>query len=188
MDESKIVEVNGRHYFIQYEYSANKLARAYIRQDKLLIKIPRRWPNREQVRAAEALERRLLRRLSHPETRLNPVPQMSYEEKRAFIARSLPSLTARVHELNNVYFNSPLGTVRIKSNLSNWGSCSRDNNISINITLLFLPEPLLDYVIVHELAHTKVRNHSRQFWKLVEAILPDYMQRKKELRRYLLAT
>ena len=188
MNELRTVEINGKTYSISYQYSSNKSARASLRLGCITIKIPKRWPIHEQKRAAETLEKRLIKRLLKPETRLNPTPMMNYEEKSACISKQLPLVTTRIHDFNTRFFNSPLGQIRIKQNLSNWGSCSRKNNISINLTLLFLPSDLLDYVIIHELAHTKIRNHSPSFWKLVQAIIPDYKEKKRELRKYLLTT
>ena len=63
-----------------------------------------------------------------------------------------------------------------------WGSCSGKNNISLNVNIAFLPEELQNYVILHELVHTKVKNHSRKFW----AELDKYTKgRAKELSRKL---
>ena len=188
MDELRTVEINGKTYSISYQYSSNKSARASLRLGCITIKIPKRWPLHEQKRAAETLEKRLIRRLLKPETRLNPTPMMNREEKRTLISKQLPFLTTRINDLNTRFFNSSLGQIRIKQNLSNWGSCSKENNISINLTLLFLPESLLEYVIIHELTHTKIRNHSPSFWKLVQVVIPDYKEKKRELRKYLLTT
>ncbi len=58
----------------------------------------------------------------------------------------------------------------IKHNLSNWGSCSRAGNINLNLNLMRLPEPLCDYVILHELCHLKEPNHGPRFHKLLEAL------------------
>ena len=66
-----------------------------------------------------------------------------------------------------------------------WGSCSAKNNINLNINIAFLPEELQDYILLHELVHTKVKNHSRTFW----AELDKYTSGKakemaKQLRNY----
>jgi len=63
-----------------------------------------------------------------------------------------------------------------------WGSCSGQNNISLNVNIAFLPEELQNYVLLHELVHTKVKNHSRKFW----AELDKYTQSQaKELSKKL---
>ncbi len=60
-----------------------------------------------------------------------------------------------------------------------WGSCSQKKSLNFSWRLILAPLSVVDYVVVHELAHTKEMNHSAKFWNLVEQILPDY---KKELR------
>lgn len=78
--------------------------------------------------------------------------------------------------------------VLVKSQRTRWGSCSRQNTISLNRNLLLLPQPLAGYVLLHELCHTVHHDHSARFWGLVGEKVPDYRQRKKELKeawRYL---
>lgn len=72
--------------------------------------------------------------------------------------------------------------VRVKSLASSWGVCTREN-ISFNWRLIMAPPELIDYVIVHELCHLKHKNHSPTYYAAVAAILPDYKERRKELRR-----
>jgi predicted metal-dependent hydrolase len=60
-----------------------------------------------------------------------------------------------------------------------WGSCSHKNRLSFNINLAKMHPDFIEYVVVHELAHIKHKNHSKEFWSEVEKYLPDYKKRKK---------
>ena len=65
-----------------------------------------------------------------------------------------------------------------------WGSCSSQNSLSFNYYLMKLPLPMVEYVVVHELAHIEEKNHSADFWALVESHLPNYKVLVKELRAF----
>lgn len=91
------------------------------------------------------------------------------------------AVTQRVLELNALHFKTNLQGVRLKYNHSNWGSCSAKGNINLSTRLLFAPDEVIDYVIIHELAHRLEMNHSPRFWKLVEAAMPDYKSRERWL-------
>ncbi|MEE9372807.1 MAG: M48 family metallopeptidase [Saprospiraceae bacterium] len=84
--------------------------------------------------------------------------------------------------LNQHYIGKPIKSVKLKNNRSNWGSCSSGGNINISVRLLFAPEDVQDYVLIHELAHLKEMNHTSRFWKIVEDIMPDYKQKEKWLK------
>ena len=74
--------------------------------------------------------------------------------------------------------------VSFRFNKTRWGSCSAKNNLTFNYYLAKLPYELIEYVVVHELAHIKHKNHSREFWAEVEKYLPDVKKRRKLLRSY----
>lgn len=72
--------------------------------------------------------------------------------------------------------------LRLSSARTRWGSCSQHGGISLNWRLLFMPLPVVDYVVCHELAHLREMNHSPRFWAVVEQLCPDWKARRLELR------
>lgn len=73
--------------------------------------------------------------------------------------------------------------VRIKDQKRRWGSCSAEGALNFNWRLILAPPDILDYVVVHELCHLRMLNHSPAFWRLVGSVLPDYRARKAWLRQ-----
>lgn len=74
----------------------------------------------------------------------------------------------------------------IRSQKTRWGSCSARNDISLNIKLARLPQMLMDYVILHELVHTRVKGHGPAFWNELDKYAGDSRKLRRELRKYLL--
>jgi len=72
--------------------------------------------------------------------------------------------------------------VSFRFNKTRWGSCSVKDSIVFNYYLAKLPEDIIEYIVVHELAHIKHKNHQKEFWKLVEKYIPDYKEKRKRLR------
>ena len=81
--------------------------------------------------------------------------------------------------------------IRLSNAKTRWGTCHPDGRVHLNWRLIQMPPDLIDYVVVHELAHLREPNHSRRSWRWVASVLPDYEQRRVALRReghrYLLA-
>jgi len=80
------------------------------------------------------------------------------------------------------HFN--LNQVRITSARTRWGSCSGKNNLNFTFRLSMAPLDVIDYVVLHELAHLKVRNHSKAFWHLVGEIKPGYVKNRRWLKEH----
>ena len=76
----------------------------------------------------------------------------------------------------------PCRKISVRGQKTCWASCSTRKDISLNFKLLFLPRPLVHYVLVHELCHTVYMNHSKDFWALVGEKQPDYRWRKKAIK------
>ena len=94
-------------------------------------------------------------------------------------------LVARLRELAQAHgfiFNRAL----VKNQTTLWGSCSARDNINLNINLLRLPADLRDYVILHELVHTRHKNHSNAFWRELDRLVGNARQFQRSLRAYRL--
>ncbi len=74
------------------------------------------------------------------------------------------------------------GRLTIRGAKTRWGSCSQKGNLNFNWKLMMAPEPVIDYVIIHELAHLKEMNHSRKFWELVAEHCPKWRNHRKWLK------
>ena len=74
--------------------------------------------------------------------------------------------------------------INIRGQKKRWGSCSAKGTINLNWKIIMAPLSVIDYVIVHELCHLAQANHSKQFWELVESMLPDYRTRRGWLKQY----
>ena len=94
----------------------------------------------------------------------------------------LPEIIKKVNHYNHLYFQKQIKSVRLKYNKSNWGSCSTGKNLNFSIRLFFAPDDVINYVVVHELAHLVEMNHSDRFWNIVESIIPDYLEKEKILK------
>lgn len=72
--------------------------------------------------------------------------------------------------------------IKINQAQKRWGSCSYNGNLNFTYRLVMAPLEVVDYVVVHELSHLEIKNHSQKFWNKVQSILPDYKIYKKWLR------
>lgn len=91
-------------------------------------------------------------------------------------------LPLRVRKLNKKRFE--LNKIIIKDQKTLWGSCSADNNLNLNWRLIMAPQFASDYIILHELCHTKYLNHSKKFWNLVSKVSPTYAKAEKWFNDY----
>ena len=93
-----------------------------------------------------------------------------------------PEIRRRVLDINDRTFRQHVNSVNLKYNHTNWGSCSSDSNVNLSTRLLFAPQEVQDYVIIHELAHLVELNHSDRFWTLVSMHMPDYLEKERWLK------
>ena len=113
------------------------------------------------------------RRKQRPRLRLDP--RTVSEAEARFAVRELVAML--IDEEAPVIGVRP-ERIQIRDQRSRWGSCSTRGTLSFNWRLVLAPFDVLDYVVVHELCHLRVPNHSRRFWQLVETRRPDWRERK----------
>jgi predicted metal-dependent hydrolase len=99
--------------------------------------------------------------------------------RRAAHAEIAPRLDAACAAVGTSY-----SRLSIRSQKTRWASCSRSGAMSFNWRLLLGPEPVLDYVVWHEVCHLEVMDHSPRFWNLMAERCPDYRQQLRWLRRH----
>ena len=144
------------------------------------VRCPRRCSKREIntfVASKEAWIRKHLETIAvRPE-----VLVLSTGERKALAEKAaevLPEKVSRFAQQLGVSY----GRITIRSQRTRWGSCSAGGNLSFNCLLMLCPEPVQDYVVIHELCHRKEMNHSPAFWSEVEKHSPDYRIHRKWLK------
>ena len=109
------------------------------------------------------------------------------EKSKAFLKSAaeifLPYAEKRTREIAD-FLGYEYKSVRVGYEKTRWGSCGGDNSIIYSVYLGLLPQELIDYVILHELTHTKVKNHGRDFWLLVCNAMPDAKEKREKLKKY----
>ncbi|MBQ9984658.1 MAG: M48 family metallopeptidase [Lachnospiraceae bacterium] len=177
----EVLEIEELRLPVILERGKRKTLTLQVTQElQLWIKAPIRMPEREIVRFINQrifwIYKHAKRMQKDSELRVCRSDKEIYELREK--ARMV--LTGRTE-----FFAGKLGVtynkIRIGSQRTRWGSCSSKGTISYNWKLILMPEAVRDYVVVHELCHLLEMNHSPQFWKVVEEIIPNY----KEYRRWL---
>ena len=109
-----------------------------------------------------------------------------YEQRRILLEKWYRRQAEQLLSEKAAFYAERLGVsfadIRIKDQRSRWGSCSSVGNLNYNWKLVLMPPGVLDYVVVHELAHRREMNHSAAFWKVVATWMPDYKKYRKWLR------
>lgn len=112
-----------------------------------------------------------------------PPPPLPETERRRYM-----ELAREIFARKAAYYASLMqvtyGRISIREQKTRWGSCSSKGNLNFNWRLIFAPEEVLDYIVVHELAHRKEMNHSQAFYDIVRSVLPDYKKEQKWLREH----
>lgn len=176
---------------IQVIYSARRSLGLEVGTEGLVrVRAPKGTPDREIWRVVEEKKKWIVEHYLEMEARQRAVqekgvpdyvkyPALENKYRRA-AKEKLGQRTAYFARLMGVSY----GKVTVRAAKTRWGSCSGAGNLNFHWKLVLMPPEVLDYVVVHELAHRKEMNHSPAFWAEVERILPDYKARRRWLKTY----
>ena len=154
-----------------------------IRKDlTVLVRAPFRCPKGEIDRFVQQHENWIVTHMEKQRQRVETHPEPTEEERKALIARAKAELPPKVAHYAAMMGVEPAG-ITITGARTRFGSCSGKNRLSFTWRLMEYSEAAIDGVVVHELAHIVHKNHGKDFYALVESVLPDYKQRKKLLER-----
>ncbi|MDR0851066.1 MAG: M48 family metallopeptidase [Clostridiales Family XIII bacterium] len=151
----------------------------------LIVSAPMRMPVSEVERFVASKEQWIQRHIALAQKRWEARRALSSQIDDATCIR-LKTEAETALRTRTAFFAAQMGvtpkSVRIGGARSRWGSCSADNRINYSWFVVFGGEELIDYLVVHELAHIRYHDHSEHFWALVESVLPDYRVRRKKLK------
>ena len=133
------------------------------------------------VKEREGWIRKSIAKVSKKQEEQKNIKPISLDEVRALKKKAAAIIPPRVEYYADI-IGVNYGRITIRCQKTVWGSCSFDHNLNFNCLLMLVPEPVLDYVIVHELCHILELNHSRTFWNHVASVLPDYKKRRNWLK------
>jgi hypothetical protein len=140
-------------------------------------------PKRQSFKSAQKFVESRLEWIKKNKTKIklqtqkkDKLPEIDRDVARKVLCRRIGELA----QLHNFVYNR----VSIRKQKTRWGSCSSKNNINLNMNLLHLPSELIDYVLLHELVHTRVKNHSKNFWNELDEIVPNARIVDQKLKDY----
>lgn len=162
--------------------SDRKTVALQINQDgELIVRAPKRFPKYKINKLVEKHREWIEKKTAEAVSRKENTHELSVEEISELKNQAreiLPKLTEKYAKIMGVSY----GTVKITSAQKRFGSCSAKKNICFSYILMQYPIEAIEYVVVHELAHTVHHDHSKAFYALIEKYMPDYKQREKLLK------
>lgn len=146
----------------------------------VIVRAPLKMPDADIRRFAESHTGWVNKHLERQRVNYRPEPTAEdIQRLTAMASEMIPGKTAHYAGIMTLY---PKG-IRITAAKTRFGSCSGKNRLCFSCFLMRYPEEAIDYVVVHELAHIRHKNHQREFWTLVETVMPDYKARRALLRK-----
>ncbi len=151
------------------------------RDSSVILRVPRRISKHDIEKTLENNRAWIEKQLTLLSELPPPPPELTPDELKALADRARAVLPPRVEYFSKIMGLTPTG-ITITSARTRHGSCSPKNRLSFSCRLMLKPDAAIDYVVVHELAHIKHKNHGKDFYALIASVLPDHKERRALLR------
>lgn len=148
------------------------------RELEVLVRAPRRASIATIERFVNENESWIVSHIKTAKERKERFPDPTEDECLEYKKAALPYLTQRVAYYAPLMDVTPAG-IKITNAKTRFGSCSSKNRICFSFRVMQYPKEFIDYVVVHELAHIKHHDHSREFYGFIASVMPDYKRREK---------
>ncbi len=170
-----------------YEYNLKRSNRKTIsveisREAEIIVRAPLKMKKTDIEAFLQSKSEWIDKHLASMKEKLASVPRKLTEEEKNELKKNAKIVIAPRVEKFALRMGISYEKITIKLQKTRFGSCSTHHNLNFNALVALMPSDILDYVIVHELAHLKQMNHSVAFWKEVEKIIPDYKNKRKWLK------
>lgn len=172
--EYTLIRSNRKTFAIQITQSGEVVVRAPGRCSQSVI-------DAFLVQKKEWMQQKIREVLQNRERTEKSVRVMTEQERKQYLIMAKRIFSERVQYYAKIMEVSYC-RVTLRDQKTRWGSCSSKSNLSFNWRLIFAPQEVLDYVVVHELAHLKELNHSARFYQVVVQVMPDYKVWQKWLK------
>lgn len=160
------------------------------RDGAVKLRLPYRYPEKMALEFLERKKSWLFRAVEEVSRRNErereaqaACPVITPAEEQAYRSRAKVILTQKAD-----YFAKKMGVtyekLTVKDQKTRWGSCSAKGNLNFNWHIILAPEPVTDYVVIHELAHRIHMNHSAAFYQTIAAVMPDYRRQERWLKEH----
>ena len=147
----------------------------------VLVRVPRFTPKWRIEAFVQERRDWIERAISRQARRQEKLPQIREEDKPLYVKRAKAILPGKIQQYARRMGVCPTG-LTVTSAKTRFGSCSGKDRLSFSWRLMAYPEAAIDYVVVHELAHIRYKDHSRAFYRFIESVLPDYRDRIRLLK------
>lgn len=167
--------------------SKRKTVTIQIKEDgTVCVRAPYVMKNIEIKKLLKEKETWILRNLKNIEEKqvqCENTEKLSREELQQLAELALKVIPDKVQYYAGIMWVS-YDKITIRNQKTRWGSCSEKGNLNFNCLLMLVPDEVVNYVVVHELCHLLEMNHSEEFWKQVEQVIPNYKVQKDWLKAH----
>ncbi len=182
--KSKIIEIDGIGQLLFERSNRAKRINISVKPFRgVRVAVPYRVSFDEAIQFAQSKKSWILKYLDKMKAVEKEHENFSKNSTEIDRAEARKKLVGRLNELSEKHGFS-FNKVFMRSQRTRWGSCSSKNNINLNMKLIILPDEMIDYVLLHELVHTRIKNHTKEFWRELDGLVGDAKAESKRLKEY----